>query len=49
MKRVPTCIQMERPLYFSSKGHNSMGGFDVFSVEMLEDDEDGRTTFGVKL
>ena len=35
-----------KTLYFSSKGHNSMGGFDVFSVEMLEDDENGRTTFG---
>ena len=26
-----------KTLYFSSKGHNSMGGYDVFSTELLED------------
>lgn len=26
-----------KTLYFSSKGHNTMGGFDVFSSELLED------------
>ena len=26
-----------KTLYFSSKGHNSMGGYDVFSAELLED------------
>ena len=26
-----------KTLYFSSKGHNSMGGYDVFKTELLED------------
>ena len=26
-----------KTLYFSSKGHNTMGGYDVFSAELLED------------
>ena len=26
-----------KTIYFSSKGHNSMGGFDVFTSEMAED------------
>lgn len=26
-----------RSLYFASKGHNSMGGFDIFTSEMAED------------
>lgn len=31
-----------KSLYFSSKGHNSMGGYDIFQSEILEDE----VTFG---
>ena len=33
-----------KTLYFSSKGHNSMGGYDVFSTELLEDGTWGEVT-----
>ncbi len=26
-----------RTMYFASKGHNSMGGFDIFTSEMADD------------